>query len=90
VPELRVDVWKLREVEDSPARGGIEVGDHLTDVGVNVDVVGWGRMADDTLLTDLLILSRYVPPLKMLWEGSREKRKREQETLYSIPSIYST
>jgi len=32
------EVWKYREVEDSPARGGIEVGDHLIDVVVDVDV----------------------------------------------------
>jgi hypothetical protein len=65
------------------------VGDHLIDV--DVDVWGSGRMADDSLLTDLLILSHYLLPLDR-WseEESRGKRIREQETLYSIRSILYT
>jgi hypothetical protein len=44
-------------------------------------------MADDNLLTDLLILSSYIPPSDGMDERSRWKRIREQETLYSIRSI---
>jgi hypothetical protein len=45
------------------------VGDHLIDV--DVDVWGSGRMADDNLLTDLLILSSYTPPSDEMDERSR-------------------
>ena len=37
------------------------MGDHLIDAAA--DGVGGGRMADDNLLTDLLILSRWLLPL---------------------------
>jgi hypothetical protein len=50
----------------------MEVGDHLIDG--DVDVWGSGRMADDNLLTDLLILSSYTPPSDEMVERSRWKR----------------
>jgi hypothetical protein len=64
------------------------VGDHLIDG--DVDVWGSGRMADDNLLTDLLILSSCTPSSDEMDERPRWKRIRGQETLYSIRSIYLT
>ena len=66
------------------------MADHLIDAEVDVDAVGCGRMADDSLLTDLLILSSYIPLSVELDERSRWKRIREQETLCSIRSLYLT
>jgi hypothetical protein len=63
------------------------VADHLIDAEVDVDAVGCGRMADDNLLTDLLILSSYIPPSDGMDERSRWRRIREQDTLYSTRSI---
>lgn len=64
------------------------MGDHLIAVDVAVGVGGWGRMADANLLTDLLILSRYMLSLA---RGSADMSSTKgvwgQGTLYSIRSI---
>lgn len=62
------------------------MGDHLIDV--DVDVWGSGRMADDNLLTDLLILSSCITPLDGMEEESKRKttRDKDQSILFSLYS----